>query len=61
MMDTNMLYRLADLLKEAADKTVENIQLKEQIKQLEKRNEELMRLLDNSEKIRQELILQYID
>ena len=60
-MDTNMLYRLADLLKNAADKRVENIQLKEKIKQLEKRNEELMKLLDASEKIRQELILKYID
>ena len=61
MMNTNMLYQLADLLKDAADKRVENVQLKEKIKQLEKKNEELMQLLDNSEKIRQELILQYID
>lgn len=60
-MDTNMLYQLADLLKDAADKRVENIQLKEKIKQLEKRNAELMELLDKSEKIRQELILKYID
>jgi hypothetical protein len=56
-----MLYQLADLLKDAADKRVENVQLKEKIKQLEKRNEELMKLLDSSEKIRQELILKYID
>jgi hypothetical protein len=61
MQDTNMLYQLADLLKDAAYKTVENIQLKEQIKQLEKKNQELMQLLDKSEKIRQELILKYID
>lgn len=61
MMNTNTLYQLSDLLKDAADKRVENIQLKEKIKQLEKKNEELMRLLDNSEKIRQELILQYLD
>lgn len=40
-MDTNMLYQLADLLKDAADKRVENVQLKAKIKQLEKRNEEL--------------------
>lgn len=61
MQATNMLYQLADLLKDAADKKVENIQLKEKIKQLEKRNEELMKLLDSSEKIRQELILKYIN
>ena len=60
-MNTNMLYQLADLLKDAADKRVENIQLKEKIKQLEKKNKELIQLLNNSEKIRQELILQYID
>ena len=60
-MTTNMLYQLADLLKEAADERVENIQLKEKIKQLEKRNTELIELLDKSEKIRQELILKYID
>lgn len=56
-----MLYQLADLLKDAADKKIENIQLKEKIKQLEKRNEELMELLDVSEKIRQELILKCIN
>ena len=61
MMNTNMLYQLADLLKDAADKRVENVQLKEKIKQLEKKNKELIQLLNNSEKIRQELILQYID
>ena len=60
-MNTNMLYQLADLLKDAADKRVENVQLKEKIKQLEKKNKELIQLLNNSEKIRQELILQYID
>jgi hypothetical protein len=61
MQATNMLYQLADLLKDSADKRVENVQLKEKIKQLEKRNDELMKLLDASEKIRQELILKYID
>ena len=60
-MNTNILYQLAELLKDAADKRVENVQLKEKIKQLEKRNDELMELLDNSEKIRQELILKYIN
>lgn len=59
-MNTNTLYQLADLLKEAADERVENVQLKK-IKQLEKRNGELMELLDKSEKIRQELILKYIN
>ena len=60
-MNTNMLYQLADLLKDAADKRIENVQLKEKMKQLEKKNKELIQLLNNSEKIRQELILQYID